>query len=120
MANNTTHWKTQTPPTAPFYAVIFISRKSENLQGYAAADDRMMELAQQQAGYLGYSSVNGENGGIFISYWQSQEHIAKWRADPEHKIAKSKAQGWYAYYHSMICKVESSHIFNSLADSLVK
>lgn len=116
----TTHWKSKIPPIAPFYAVIFISRKSENLQGYAATDDRMMELAQQQKGYLGYSSISENNSGIFISYWQTEAHIKVWRADPEHKIAKSRAQGWYAYYHSMICKVESSHIFNSLVDGLIK
>jgi len=107
---NTTHWKSEAP-TAPFYAVIFISRKGEELKGYEEMDTRMMELAQQQPGYLGYSSVSKPDGGIFISYWQDKESIQKWREDSRHGEAKSKAKDWYAYYHSMISKVESSHIF---------
>ncbi|WP_417590808.1 antibiotic biosynthesis monooxygenase family protein [Owenweeksia hongkongensis] len=107
----TTTWKNQTPPTAPFYAVIFISRKGENLEGYEEMDVRMMELAQQQEGYLGYSSVSKPDGGIFISYWQDEESIQKWRIDSRHGEAKGKAKDWYAYYHSMISKVESSYIF---------
>lgn len=74
-------------------------------------DVRMMELAQQQPGYLGYSSLSKPDGGIFISYWQDEESIQKWRVNGEHGNAKSKAQKWYSYYHSMISKVESSHIF---------
>lgn len=106
-----TTWKTQTPPTTPFYAVIFISKKSVNLDGYEEMDARMMELAQQQPGYLGYSSVSKPDGGIFISYWQDEESIQKWREDSRHGQAKGKAKDWYAYYHSMISKVENSYIF---------
>lgn len=109
-----TTWKNQTPPEAPFYAVIFISRKGENLEGYEEMDNRMMELAQQQEGYLGYSSSSNPDGGIFISYWKDETSIQKWRVNGEHGEAKSKAKGWYDYYHSMISKVESSYIFDRL------
>lgn len=105
-----THWHIA-PPEAPFYAVIFISQKSDQLEGYAEMDERMMELAQQQPGYLGYSSKGDGKEGIFISYWRDEASIASWRADMEHGQVKGKAQQWYAYYHSMICKVESSRIF---------
>ncbi len=104
-----TYWHNK-PPEAPFYAVIFISQKSENLAGYAEMDQRMMELAQGQEGYLGYSSKGDGLSGIFISYWRDKEAIANWRSDLEHGKAKAEATRWYAYYHSMITKVESSHI----------
>ena len=110
-----TNWKSEAP-TAPFYAVIFISKKSESLEGYEEMDTRMMELAQQQDGYLGYSSVSKPEGGIFISYWKDQETIQKWRVNAEHGSAKSKARQWYSYYHSMISKVESSQIFEALIE----
>lgn len=108
-----TNWKNTTPPEAPFYAVIFISRKSENLDGYATTDAHMMELAQQQAGYLGYTSQSGTGGDVFISYWKTEEHIAHWQQNEAHKVAKSKARQWYSYFHSMVCKVESSLVFDS-------
>lgn len=105
-----THWKSD-PPTAPYYAVIFISQKSEQLDGYAEADAEMMSEAQKQEGYLGYSSSGEAKQGIFISYWQDQESIQKWRAHSGHIQAKQNGkQSWYNYYHSIIAKVERSVI----------
>ncbi|HLU81305.1 MAG TPA: antibiotic biosynthesis monooxygenase family protein [Flavobacteriaceae bacterium] len=104
----TSIWKHETPPKAPFYAVIFISIRSENLEGYAETDNRMMELARQQPGYLGYSSADG----IFISYWEDLEAIQAWKNNQEHGQAKANASKWYAYYHSMVTRVESSRIFD--------
>lgn len=101
------HWK-EGAPEGPFYAVIFISQKSADLAGYPEMDDRMMELAQSQAGYLGYSSKGDGKEGIFISYWKDEASIAQWRANLEHGEAKANAKRWYNYHHSMICKVESS------------
>lgn len=110
-----THWKNPQPPTAPFYAVIFISKKSKSLDGYARMDDHLMELSHQQEGFLGYSSASGEEGGIFISYWQSEEDIERWRQNSTHITAKQlAAKQWYDYYHTMITRVESSKIFDRL------
>ncbi len=106
-----TTWKTHTPPAAPFYAVIFISKKSNDLDGYEEMDSRMMEMAQQQPGYLGYSSVSKPEGGIFISYWKDESSIDNWRKNMDHREAKADAKTWYSYYHSMISRVESSNIF---------
>jgi heme-degrading monooxygenase HmoA len=106
----TTNWKNNIPPKAQFYAVIFISVKSKDLEGYAETDEKMMELAQQQPGYLGYTSADG----IFISYWETREAIDAWKVNPEHGKAKANAKKWYEYYHSMVTKVESSRVFDSL------
>lgn len=106
-----THWKDKAP-TPPYYAVIFISKKAEQLEGYAEMDDYLMQEAHKQDGFLGYSSQGSNEGSIFISYWRDEESIASWRNHSEHLKAKSKAfEIWYDYLHSMICKVESSHIF---------
>lgn len=71
-------------------------------------DARMMAEAQEQPGYLGYSSAGNDEGGIFISYWQDQESIARWREHAGHRQAKSQAPAWYDYYHSIISRVEQS------------
>lgn len=112
-----THWHDKAPE-APFYAVIFISQKSEDLDGYAAMDEKMMSMAQQQNGYLGYSSLSKPEGGIFISYWRDEKAIDAWRSDLEHGKAKAAAPQWYAYYHSMIAKVESSRIHGQWLEAL--
>lgn len=91
----------------PYYAVVFISRKSQDLDGYAQMDEQTITLAQTMPGYLGYESVNNGNKGIFISYWKTMADIENWRRHPVHIDAKSNAVHWYEYYHSMICLVES-------------
>ena len=63
--------------TPPYYAVIFTSIKKENAEGYASMAERMVELAQQQPGFLGVESARQEIG-ITVSYWKSLEAIKQW------------------------------------------
>ena len=59
-------------PEPPYYAVIFSSRRTEVVEGYEDTAERMLELAAQQPGFLGYESARGEDGlGITVSYWES-------------------------------------------------
>jgi heme-degrading monooxygenase HmoA len=97
-------------PKNNFYAVIFSSTKKETIEGYAEMDEITMSLAQQQPGYLGYESINNQNKGIFISYWESKEAIENWRKNATHQLAKAQAENWYNRYLSQICLVESSYL----------
>src|SRR3546814_11032024 len=65
------------------YAVVFSSlRRDGDDDGYAAAADRMVELAREQPGFLGVESTRGADGfGITVSYWESEEAIRAWRRD---------------------------------------
>lgn len=102
-------WK-RLPPQNNYYAVIFASTKSDNLDGYAEMDELTMQLAQEQPGFLGYESVNNGNTGIFISYWESMDAINGWRQNSTHLMAKAKGEQWYKRYLSQICKVKHSHL----------
>ena len=98
-------------PKSNFYAVIFVSTKSDDLEGYAKMDDETMRLAMQQPGYLGYESVANGKNSIFISYWESKAAIENWRINATHQMAKAGAHKWYKRYLSQICLVENSHEF---------
>lgn len=76
-------------------------------------DDLTMNLAKKQPGFIAYESVNQNNQGIFISYWETKEAIANWRKNATHLMAKDKAKKWYKRYLSQICFVENSHEFNN-------
>ncbi|GGP26593.1 antibiotic biosynthesis monooxygenase family protein [Silvimonas amylolytica] len=96
-------------PQPPYYAVMFTSqRNDQDPEGYAATADRMLELAQQQPGYLGVESVRDASGfGITISYWESQEAIANWRSHGEHRVAQEQGKrDWYAHFEARVAKVE--------------
>ena len=90
-----------------YYAVIFLSRLSENSEGYLDAAKRMEKLVQEQEGFLGMESVRGENGyGITISYWKDENSILNWKNNFEHKeIQKLGREKWYSEYSLRISKV---------------
>lgn len=100
----------QTPAT-PYYAVIFTSLRTEGDNGYDAMSDKMLELAKQQPGYLGYESGRGETG-ITVSYWESLDAVKNWKANVDHQLAqKSGREKWYSQYKVRICKVERDYGF---------
>lgn len=96
---------------AESYAVIFSSQLSEDLQGYAAMAERMLELAQQQPGFLHADSARDAAGfGITVSYWASLEAITTWRQNIEHLAAQSLGrERWYAQFSLRIAKVEREY-----------
>ena len=74
-------------PAAPYYAVIFTSLRTEREEDYQATAARMEQLAAGQPGFLGIESVR-EGLGITVSYWDSLESIAAWKAESEHLLAQ--------------------------------
>ncbi|KAB2859359.1 MAG: antibiotic biosynthesis monooxygenase [Flavobacteriales bacterium] len=98
-------------PTPPYYAVIFTSVKMENDEGYDEMAERMVELAQQQPGFLGVESARNEIG-ITVSYWKDLASIKKWKEHAEHTIAREKGRSdWYKAFKTRIAKVERDYEF---------
>jgi len=98
-------------PTPPYYAVIFTSTRTEGENGYNEMAEKMVELAQQQDGFLGVESVR-EEIGITVSYWRDLESIKNWRENFEHSIAREKGRAkWYKSFKTRICKVERDYGF---------
>lgn len=98
-------------PPPPYYAVIFSSQRREGDNGYGATSDRMVELAQQQPGFLGVESVRGEDGfGITVAYWDSEEAIKAWRLHAEHTAARERGRAeWYQHLELRVAKVERAY-----------
>jgi heme-degrading monooxygenase HmoA len=98
-------------PAPPYYAVIFSSQRTEGDQGYEAMGQRMVELASQQAGFLGAESARGADGfGITVSYWTDEACILAWKRHAEHRIAQETGQErWYEHYETRVAKVERAY-----------
>ena len=95
-------------PEPPYYAVIFTSLRTEGDRGYSEMSDRMVTLAAQQPGFLGYESARDPDGvGITVSYWDSEEAIANWKQNDEHRVAQSAGKRvWYEHFSLRVAKVE--------------
>jgi heme-degrading monooxygenase HmoA len=104
------HWHNKPIPHSDYYAVIFCSTKSDDLEGYPEMDALLLDTAMQQPGFLGYESAGNSAAGIFISYWQDEDSIKAWRADAMHQTGiKHGMERWYKRYLSQVCKVVRSH-----------
>jgi heme-degrading monooxygenase HmoA len=97
-----------TLPEPPYYAVIFASTRTGGDQGYGAMAARMVELAEARPGFLGADGARGADGrGITVSYWESLEAIAGWKADAEHLAAQRLGrERWYSDYSLRVARVE--------------
>jgi len=103
--------------SAPYYAVIFTSIKSDDSAGYDEMADLMNKLVLQQPGFLGLESARNEIG-ITVSYWSSLDAIKEWKANYEHLIAqKLGREKWYKTYKIRICRIERDYEFNTSAES---
>lgn len=94
---------------APYYAVIFTSVRKDNDEGYSETADAMEELARKQPGFIDIEHAKNEIS-ITISYWESLEAIAAWKANVDHLEAQRKGRAdWYSWYNVRVCKVEREY-----------
>lgn len=97
-------------PEPPYFAVIFTSVRTDGDHGYAHAAEKMLELASQQPGFLGFETARQEIG-ISVSYWASPEAIAVWKQNFEHRQTQSRAKDWYQAFRIRVCRVEREYGF---------
>jgi heme-degrading monooxygenase HmoA len=98
-------------PKPPYYAVIFTSTRTKIDEGYGVTATRMVELAEQQTGFLGAESAR-EDVGITVSYWQSLDAIKAWKQNSEHLIAQEMGRKkWYSAFKTRIALVERDYGF---------
>ncbi len=99
-------------PSPPYYAVVFSSQRSdEDEAGYHATAERMLELIQEQPGFLGSESARDASGfGITVAYFDSEASIANWRNNAEHAAARSQGhRSWYDHFELRIARVERAY-----------
>ena len=100
------------PPRPPYYAVIFTSIRTSTDAGYSKTSERMLELAQQQPGFIGVDSVRNGNFGITVSYWKDEASIQLWKQQSEHLLAQqSGKEKWYEHYRVHIARVDRNYSF---------
>ena len=99
-------------PRPPYYAVIFTSLRTDVEKGsYLETAERMLELAQEQQGFLGMESAR-EEVGITVSYWESLDAIKIWKGHAEHLVAQEKGKSlWYKAFKTRISRVERDYEF---------
>ncbi|NND79561.1 MAG: antibiotic biosynthesis monooxygenase [Maribacter sp.] len=95
----------------PYYAVIFTNTRTEEDNGYSDMAQKIEDLARQQKGFLDFETAR-EKIGISVSYWETLQDIANWKANTDHLLAQQKGvSDWYQWYKVRICLVEREYEF---------
>jgi glutathione S-transferase len=102
-------------PPGPCYAVIFSNQHAGEHADYGSVAQRMVELAETMPGYLGHVSARGTDGfGITVSYWDSRQNIANFRANLEHAAAqRTGRERFYASFDLRVARVERHLTFDT-------
>jgi heme-degrading monooxygenase HmoA len=93
-------------------AVIFVSRKTDaDAEDYGRAAAEMEEAVRAAPGYIGHDSVSSPEGsGITVSYWESQEAAAAWRAHARHsQVREEGRKSWYSFYRLVVADVARAY-----------
>jgi len=99
-------------PAPPYYAVIFTSLRTDGDNGYGKMAEAMEKLAATQPGFLGIESAR-DGLGITVSYWESLDAIAAWKANARHLVAQLRGRDtWYEEFKVRICRVERDYAFD--------
>lgn len=98
-------------PDPPYYAVIFTNQVSNQTEGYGRMAELMVELAQEQPGFIGVESTRDASGfAITVSYWRDEAAITGWRENVKHKAAQMKGMTqWYDRYQLRVAKIERQY-----------
>jgi heme-degrading monooxygenase HmoA len=96
------------------FAVVFSSQHAtQSPAGYEESAEAMVELAKKQPGFLGVESARNPDGfGITVSYWESLEAIAQWRAQTDHQKMQGRGrESFYSRYEVRVCSVVRAYKF---------
>lgn len=99
------------PLCTPYYAVIFTSRKSVHIQGYAEVAERMQLLCEAQAGFLKMVHATTDEGeSVTTCYWEDLASISAWKSNLEHQSAQKQGIAqWYDEYHIEVARIERTY-----------
>ena len=96
-------------PEPPYWAVIFTSRLRDSVSGYDEVAARMLELAREQPGFLGFETARSDVG-ISVSYWESEDAIRAWKENAQHLEAQRRGPAeWYESHVVRVCRVERAY-----------
>lgn len=95
------------PDSAQAVVTVFRSRlrPDAEAEGYSALARRMEARARAMAGFVDFKTFVAADGErVSIIVFDSAEHQAAWRDDPEHRRAQRRGrQSFYEEYSISVC-----------------
>jgi heme-degrading monooxygenase HmoA len=88
------------------FAVIFRAEIALLDDQYLETAEALRERAINDYGCQQFTAWTEGNREVAISYWNSLEQIANWKADPAHQQAQQEGRDrWYKHYSVQVVEV---------------
>lgn len=92
------------------FAVIFKATIQTLDEEYSLYANKLRDLAMSKYGCTDFVSSCEGNQEVAISYWASEQDIARWHNDPLHKEAQQLGkEKWYQNYTVEVVEVKRSY-----------
>ncbi len=97
-------------PEPPYYVAIFSSTHTGQHEGYDEDTQTILNLAQEQPGFLGVEAAGDDNLSLAVSYWDSDESIRSFKELSAHLIIQQRGrEKYYRNYKVRIARVERDY-----------
>lgn len=96
-------------PQKKVYTATFMIRVKSYDEEFHIFNNKIIEVAESNPGYLGRESWNDGDRNIVILYWSDLNHLRDFSNDPDHLAAKKRYQEWYGGYQVLISEVLRSY-----------
>lgn len=103
-------------PLPPYYTVLFtIQTTGENKEALSRVDNRMLELAAMNPGFIGSESLEDEEGFILMmTYWKDLESIKAFTENVEHQHIQEKGKS--IWFKKKVIRI--AHVIKEYADEI--
>lgn len=93
--------------------IVFRSRLTDNVEGYEAMAEEMLETARAMPGYVDFKSYRADDGErVSIAWWENEESLKPWREHMRHRLAQQYGrERWYEFYDVQVAEVIRSRRF---------
>jgi heme-degrading monooxygenase HmoA len=104
------------PDSPPPIVTVFRSRLRPDAEahGYRELAVRMEARARAMPGFVDFKSFTADDGErVSIITFDSLDHLAAWRDDPEHRAAQQRGRTeFYEEYSVSVCEQRRNRVFS--------
>jgi len=87
------------------FSATFMVRVAGYDEQFHKLNNRIIEIAEANPGYLGRESWLDGDRNVVVLYWKTLEDLQAFGTHPEHLHAKAQYKSWYAGYKVIIAEV---------------
>ena len=91
------------------YTATFMIKVNKYDDEFHELNNKVIDAAESNPGYLGRESWVDEERNVVILYWDNLSDLKDFSNHPDHLVAKKRYEEWYGGYQVLISEVVRSY-----------